>query len=101
MQTSVLYNPDTRTTHDILGGIRIFGKIQGHKSKKRDPYQLEKPPARIDNTTAPSHIQVTINTDGSAIHNGWENAKAGIISKFHFGRRMINSLERSRECQTL
>jgi len=78
MQTSVLYNPDTRTTHDILGGIRIFGKIQGHKSKKRDPYQLEKPPARIDNTTAPSHIQVTINTDGSVIHNGWENAKAGI-----------------------
>jgi len=78
MKMSVLYNPDTRTKHDTLGGIRIFGKEQGHKSGKRDPYLPEKPPARINNALAPSHCQVTINTDGSAIHNGWENAKAGI-----------------------
>src|SRR5258706_7472039 len=54
MKTSVLYNPDTRTTHDLLGGIRIFGKEQGHKSKKRDPFQPVKPPARINNLTVPS-----------------------------------------------
>ncbi|SRR5258706_3855169 len=41
MMTSVLYNPDTRTTHNTLGGIRIFGKAQGHKSTKRDPYLPE------------------------------------------------------------
>ena len=43
MLMSVLYNPDTRTTHDALGGIRIFGKVQGHKSRKRDTYLPEKP----------------------------------------------------------
>ena len=74
----VSYNTDTRTTHDILGGIRIFGKDQGHKSKKRDPYQPAKPPARINSLPVPSLCQVTVNTDGSAIKNGWENASAGI-----------------------
>jgi hypothetical protein len=37
----VLFNPDTRSKHSLLGGIRIFGKIPGHKSKERDPYQRE------------------------------------------------------------
>ena len=77
-KTSVLYNPDTRTTHDLLGGIRIFGKTQGHKSKKRDPFAQEKQPARVDIAIEPSLCQVTVNTDGSATNNGWENAKAGI-----------------------
>src|SRR5258706_8535864 len=78
MMTSVLYNPDTRTTHDTLGGIRIFGKAKEQKSNKRDLYLREKLPQKKHNTIIPSHYQVTLNTDGSAIHNGWENAKAGI-----------------------
>jgi len=73
-KTSVLYNPDTRANHNLLEGIRIFGKIPGHKSKKRDPYQLERPPARINTEPIPSLCQVTVNTDGSATNNGWENA---------------------------
>lgn len=85
MQTSVLYNADTRTDHDTLGGIRIFGKAQGHKSRKRDPYQPEKPPERINNTITPSHVQITLNTDGSAIHNGWDNATAAIGIRYADG----------------
>ena len=75
---SVLYNPDTRSTRDLLGRIRIFGKTKGHKSGKRDPFRPEKPLARIDMTIAPSHCHVMVNTDGSATDNGWENAEAGI-----------------------
>ena len=75
---SVRYNPDTRTTHDVLGGLRIFGKTPGHKSSKRDPFLPEKPPMRIDAMIEPSLRQVTINTDGSVTKNGWENARAGI-----------------------
>ena len=80
MKTSVLYNPDTRTTHahDLLGRIRIFRKTQGHKSKKRDLFAPEKQPARVDIATEPSLCQVTVNTDRSVTNNGWENAKAGI-----------------------
>ena len=87
MQKSVLYNPDTRTDHDTLGGIRIFGKVQGQKSRKRDLYQPEKAPARINNTITPSHVQITLNTDESAIHNGWENATAGIGIWYADGNR--------------
>ena len=78
MKTSVLYNPDTRTTHDLLGRIRIFGKTQGHKSKKRDLFAPEKQLARVDIATELSLCQVTVNTDRSATNNGWEIAKAGI-----------------------
>jgi len=78
MKTSVLYNPDTRSTHNMLGRIRIFRMTQGHKSKKRDPYQPEMPPVRINREIVPSHFQVTLNTDGSAIHNRWENTTTGI-----------------------
>src|SRR5258706_14903081 len=72
MMTSVLYNPDTRTTHDTLGGIRIFGKAQGHKSTKRDPYLPEKLPPRIESTIIPSHYQVTLNTKETTLHNKWD-----------------------------
>ena len=92
-KTPVLYNPDTRTTYDLLGGIRIFGKDQGHKSKKRDPYQPAKPPARINSLTAPGLCQVTINTDGSAIKNGWENASAGIGVWYADGSRQNIALK--------
>src|SRR5258706_7638866 len=78
MKMSVLYNLDTRTSHDILGGIRIFGSTKGHKSKKRDTFCPELPPARINTAIEPSHVQITINTDRSAVCNGWENATAGI-----------------------
>jgi len=38
----------------------------------------ERSPARVNTRLEPSGTQVTIYTDGSAIHNGWENASAGI-----------------------
>ena len=74
----VLYNPDTRSTLPLLEGIRIFSKAPGHKLKDRDPYLQGRPPARINNLIEPTMAHVTINTDGSAIRNGWENAIAGI-----------------------
>jgi hypothetical protein len=74
----VLFNPDTRTKHSLLGGIRIFGRITGHKSRKLDPFQRDRDPARINNMVDPGGGLATISTDGSAIHNGWENAVAGI-----------------------
>ena len=78
-RTTVLYNPDTRSVHNLLGGLRIFGRIPGHKSKERDPYQPERELARIDEGLEPSGTKVRISTDGSAIMNGWENATAGIV----------------------
>ena len=42
----VLYNPDTRSTHNLLGGIRIFGNIPGHKSRERDPFLRERAPMK-------------------------------------------------------
>ena len=74
----VLYNPDTRSTHSLLGGIRIFGRIPGHKSRERDPFMRGRDPARINDAIEPSGRHVTISTDGSAMNNGWENAVAGI-----------------------
>ena len=74
----VIYNPDTRTTHNQLGGIRIFGQNPGHKSKDRDPFQRNKSPARMNERIRPTGRRVTISTDGSATRNGWENAQAGI-----------------------
>jgi len=74
----VLFNPDTRSKHCLLGTIRIFGRFSGHKSGPRDPFQPDRSPARIDTRTAPSGTQVTISTDGSAVHNGWENTTAGV-----------------------
>ena len=52
-----------------------------------DPFLPEKLPARINTTIAPSHQQVTVNTDGSATKNGWENAKAGISVWYADGSR--------------
>ena len=86
-KTSVLYNQDTRANHNLLGGIRIFGKIPGHKSKKRDPYLPERPPAGINIKPIPSLCQVTANTDGSAMNNGWENALGGIGVWYKDGSR--------------
>ena len=74
----VLYNPDTRSKHCMLGAIRIFSKEQGHKSIAKDPYLKRRSPARINPDTEPSGHQITISTDGSTIRNGWENASAGI-----------------------
>ena len=74
----VLYNPNTRSEHSLLGGIQIFGKSLGHKSKKIDPFRPETEPPRIDEGINPSGRTVTISTDGSAVRNGWENASAGI-----------------------
>ena len=66
-KTLVIYNPDTRTTHDQLGRIRIFGRNPGHKSKNRDPFQKNRSPARMKEGVMPSRIRSTISTDGSAI----------------------------------
>jgi hypothetical protein len=74
----VLYNPDTRSKHSLLGGIRIFGTKPGHKVKNKDPFEGDRIPARIEEGIEPSGRTVTISTDGSAIKNGWENATAGV-----------------------
>jgi hypothetical protein len=74
----VLYNPDTRSTHSLLGGIRIFGRIPGYKSKEWDPFARARDPARLDMEIEPGGGLTTISTDGSAIRNGWENATAGV-----------------------
>ena len=37
-KTTVLYNPDTRSAQDLLGGIRIFRRTPGHKSREQDPF---------------------------------------------------------------
>jgi len=74
----VLFNLDTRSKHCLLGTIRVFGRFPGHKSGPRDPFRPSRSPARIDTRTQPSRIQVTISTDGPAIHNGWENATTGV-----------------------
>jgi len=73
----ITFNPDTRSTHCLLGGIRIFGKIPGHKSKEGDPFRKDKSPARTRNDIEPGGL-AKISTDGSAVNNGWENATAGI-----------------------
>jgi len=75
---SILFNPDTRSHHSLLEGIRIFGKTPGHKSKEKDPFMRERNLARINQRIEPSRRHATISTDGSAIYNRWENAKAGI-----------------------
>ena len=87
MRTAVLYNPDTRSNQDLLGGIRIFGKEHGHKSKKRDPFQPARPPARINDEPIPSLCQLTVNTNRSALKNGWENSSAGIGAWYADGSR--------------
>ena len=38
----------------------------------------EREPARVDLRPGPAIGKVKISTDGSATHNGWENAAAGI-----------------------
>jgi hypothetical protein len=75
---TVLYNPDPRSMYSILGGIRVSGINPGHKSKRRDPFQREKDPARIDSGIVPSGGQMTMSTEGSAVNNGWENVSAGV-----------------------
>ena len=77
LKALVLYNPDTRTKHSLLGGIRIFGRIAGHKSRRLDPFQRDKDPARINSIINHGGGLATISTDGSAVHNGWENATQG------------------------
>ena len=76
--TMVEYNPDTRTLHSALGGVRIFGKWPGHKSRRKDPYTREREPPRTDLRPGPNAEKVKISTDGSATRNGWEDAAAGI-----------------------
>jgi len=73
-----MFNPDTRTTHCLLGGIRIFRKVPGHISKARDPFQKGKSPARIKKDIEPGGRLAKISMDRSAINNGWENASAGM-----------------------
>ena len=46
LERIVLFNPDTRSKHYMLGAIRIFGKEQGRKTIDKDPY-LWRSPARI------------------------------------------------------
>ena len=75
---TVTYNPDMRSTHSILEGIRIFGKLLGHKSKDRDEFVRERDPARINERIELSGWFTKLSTDGSAVKNGWENASAGI-----------------------
>jgi len=77
-KVSVLFNPDTRSDHCTLGGIRILGKIPGHKSKEKDPFLRERNPPRINQAIEPSGWYTKVSTDGSAINNGWENTTAGI-----------------------
>ena len=74
----ITFNLDTRSMHCLLGGIRIFGKIPGHKSKEGDPFCKDKSPARTRNNIKPCSSLAKISTDSSAINNGWENATAGI-----------------------
>ena len=62
----------------MLGAMRIFGKIPGHKSRAKDPFLRERSPAGINLETEPSGSQTTISTDRSAIRNGQENATAGV-----------------------
>ena len=88
----VTYNPDTRMKHSALGGIRIFGKWPGHKSKKKDPYVRGRDPARMDLRPEPNANKVKISTDGSAIHNGWENVTAGIGVFYNNGSQRNISL---------
>lgn len=71
----------------------IFGRELGHKSKKRDPYQQEKPPARINNRQIPSQRRDTVTTDGSATNNGWENASGGIGTWYANGNRGNRALK--------
>ena len=52
--------------------------VKSKVTNPRNKTQPMKPPARINNLMIPSLCQITINTDGSAIKNGWENASAGI-----------------------
>jgi ribonuclease HI len=74
----VLFNPDTRAKHDLLGNIRIFGKTPGYKARDRERILQEQQPARISDEVQPSGVKHTVSTDGSAMNNGWENATAGI-----------------------
>ena len=66
----VLYNPDTRSKHGIIGSIRTLGKILGHKSKKKDPFQPLRELPKIDEGIEPSGLLTKISTGGSAIKNG-------------------------------
>jgi len=75
---TVTFNPDTRSAHCTLGGIRIFRKIPGHKSRERDLFHKDKSPTRIKNDIEPGGDLAKISTNGSAIKNGWENTTAGI-----------------------
>jgi len=74
----ITFNPDTRSMHCLLGGIRIFRKIPGHKSKEGDPFRKDKSPARTRNNIEPGGGLAKIIMDSSAVNNGWENATAGI-----------------------
>jgi len=74
----VLFSLDTRSKHCLLGMIRIFGRFPGHKLGTRDPFKPSRSPMRINTRTEPSGTQVMISTDGSAIHNCWENTTAGV-----------------------
>lgn len=78
--TTVAYNPDTRTTHSALGGIRIFANGQATiKARRKDPYVRGRGPARVNFRPEPDTIQVKISTHGSSlVRTGWENATAGI-----------------------
>ena len=97
----VLYNPDTRSKHCLLGGIRILGKLLGHKSTKRDPFLPAKELPRIDKTHEPSGVTIKISADGSALKNGWENAEAGIGVWYRDScRRNIKMKLESKEMRT-
>jgi len=78
MTRVILYNPDTRSKHCMLGAIRIFSKEQGHKLIAKDPYLKRRSPARINPDTKPSSHQIMISTDGLTFRNRWENTSAGI-----------------------
>ena len=47
LERIVLFNPDTRSKHYMLGAIRIFSKEQGHKTIDKDLYLRRRSPARI------------------------------------------------------
>ena len=63
----VLFNPDTRSKHSLLGGIRIFSRFPGHKLERKDPFLRTRDPARADNEIEPGGGLIAVSTDGSAI----------------------------------
>ena len=67
---TVTYNPDTRSKHNILDRIRIFGKTPGHKSRERDTFGSSKEPVRINERIVPSGWFTKVSTDESTTRNG-------------------------------